>query len=189
MDAIELLTTRSSTSKLQSPAPSDEHWRIIQQAAVRAPDHANLKPWQFIVFKSQEQREALGQLYVKAAKLADENVEQAILDKAAGLAFRAPLVVACIAKYSEHPKVPRVEQVITAGCSVMAMQQAAFVLGYGGIWRTGSYAHNPHMKDLLGLDEQDEIVGYLYLGTPVTDTVIKPQKPIDEFFSDYQIKA
>ena len=187
MDAIELLTTRSSTPRLQQPGPSAEHWQIIQQAAVRSPDHANLKPWQFIVFQSEEQRAALGQLYVKAAKLADENVEEAILEKAAGLAFRAPLVIACIGKVSEHPKVPRVEQVISAGCSVMAMQQAAFALGYGGVWRTGSYAHNPHMKDLLGLSADDEIVGYLYLGTPLTETVIKPQKPFDEFFSEYQI--
>ena len=187
MDAIELLTTRSSTPRLQQPGPSAEHWQIIQQAAVRSPDHANLKPWQFIVFQSEEQRAALGQLYVKAAKLADENVEEAILEKAAGLAFRAPLVIACIGKVSEHPKVPRVEQVISAGCSVMAMQQAAFALGYGGVWRTGSYAHNPHMKDLLGLSADDEIVGYLYLGTPLTETVIKPPKPFYEFFSEYQI--
>lgn len=187
MDAIELLTTRSSTSRLQQPGPSDEHWKIIQQAAVRAPDHASLKPWQFIVFQTQAQRAALGQLYVKAAKLADEKVEEAVLEKAAGLAFRAPLVIACIGKVVEHGKVPRVEQVISAGCSVMAMQQAAFALGYGGVWRTGSYAHNPHMKDLLGLNADDEIVGYLYLGTPLNDMVIKPQKPVDEFFSEYQV--
>ena len=185
MDAIELLTTRSSTSRLQHPGPSAEHWQLIQQAALRSPDHANLRPWQFIVFETEQQRAALGQLYVKAAKLADPNVDAATLEKAANLAFRAPLVIACIAKYSQHPKVPRIEQVISAGCAVQAIQQAAFALGYGGVWRTGSYAHNPHMKTLLTLDEQDEIVGYLYLGTPIGEVVIKPAKPIDDFFTSY----
>lgn len=186
MNAIELLTTRSSTPRLQEPAPNQDELTIIQQAALRAPDHANLQPWQFILFQSEEQRAALGQLYVKAAQLADQNIDQTSLDKAANLAFRAPLVIACIAKYQSNPKVPRVEQVISAGCAVMAMQQAAFALGYGGVWRTGAYAHNPHMKTLLNLDAQDEIVGYLYIGTPQNKTVIKPQKPIASFFSWHQ---
>ena len=64
----------------------------------------------------------------------------------------------------------------------MAMQQAAFALGYGGIWRTGNNAHNPHMKPLLGLEPEDEIVGYLYLGTAVNDIQIKPQRSLKDQF-------
>lgn len=186
MDSIQLLTTRSSTPRLQAPGPSPEHWQIIQKAAVRAPDHAGLRPWQFVVFDNEQSQQALGEMFAAAAKAQDPDIDQMALDKAKGKPKRAPMVIACIAKVKDHPKVPRVEQVVSAGCSVMAMQQAAFALGYGGVWRTGPFAHNPHMKDQLGLNAEDEIVGYLYLGTPIADVVIKPEKPIDEHFVQYQ---
>lgn len=186
MDAIELLTTRSSTPRLQGPKPEGEDWTIIQRAAVRVPDHAGLRPWRFIVFDNEAQLTELGELYAKAAKMDDAEVEDAIVEKARTLPHRAPMVIAVIAKYTEHPKVPRIEQIASASCAAMAMQQAAFALGYGGVWRTGAYAHNPHMKPLLGLDEQDEIVGYLYLGKSLTGEIqIKPQKPFDEHFVSF----
>ena len=186
MDALELLTTRSSTPRLQAPAPTDEHWQLIKKAAMRAPDHGNMRPWSFIIFDDDAALTKLGELYAEAARLDNPDVEEAVVEKALGLPKRAPAVVACIAKYQEHPKVPRVEQVVATGCAIMAMQQAAFTLGYGGVWRTGSYAHNPHMKTLLGLDEQDEIVGYLYLGTPLTETMIKPERPADDYFVRFE---
>ncbi len=186
MDALELLTTRSSSPRLQAPAPSAEQWQTIQKAAVRVPDHAGLQPWQFIVFDDEVSLNALGELYAKAALMEDANVDDAVVEKAKTLPHRAPMVIACIAKYVEHPKVPRIEQIATVSCSVMAMQQAAFAMGFGGIWRTGSYAHNPHMKTLLNLAAEDEIVGYLYLGSAMGDIAIKPQKPIDTCFVKYQ---
>ncbi len=185
MDAIELLTSRSSTPRLQEPAPSAEHWQIIQKAALRAPDHAGLKPWSFVVFNNDEAKTQLGEYFAEALLHADAEATEIKIEKAKKAPFRAPLVVACIAKVKEHPKVPRVEQVLSAGCAVMAMQQAAFALGYGGVWRTGANAHNPHIKTLLGLAAADEIVGYLYLGTPLTTNVIKAEKDTDAFFVEF----
>lgn len=185
MDAIQLLTTRSSTPRLQAPKPGAEDWQTIQRAAVRVPDHGGLKPWRFMVFDNEAALTKLGELYAKAAVLADSDVTTDVVEKAKGLPHRAPLVVAVIAKYIEHPKVPRVEQIASASCAAMAMQQAAFALGYGGVWRTGSYAHNPHMKTLLGLADQDEIVGYLYLGTPIDEIKVKPERPFEPHFTQF----
>lgn len=185
MDAIELLTTRSSCPRLTTPAPSAEHWKIMQQAALRAPDHAGLKPWQYLVFDNPKSQQLLGELMAQAAKLDDPTQSKEALEKIKSKPLRAPLVVACIAKCQSHPKVPRVEQVISAGCGVLAMQQAAFALGYGAVWRTGALCHSENMKQLLNLEPQDEIVGCLYIGTPESEVVIKPEKPIDSFFINY----
>lgn len=44
-----LLSRRSCPPRLLSdPAPSDDHLRLMVEAAVRAPDHAGLRPWRFI---------------------------------------------------------------------------------------------------------------------------------------------
>lgn len=58
------------------------------------------------------------------------------------------------------------EQIVAAGCCVQAMQMAAVAQGYSGIWRSGSWTHDPVVRAGLGCGEHDHIVGFLYLGTP-----------------------
>jgi len=42
---------------------------------------------------------------------------------------------------------------------------AAEAQGYAGIWRTGDAAFDPAVMQVLGLDEDEEIVGFIYIGT------------------------
>jgi len=143
MDAIELLLTRQSDSKLTEPGPSIEQLNIIKQAALRVPDHGCIAPWQFIVVEGQA-REKLGSIYHESAVA--EQQEDKVINRAKELPLRAPMIIIAIAKYQQHPKVPRIEQVQSAGCSVLAMQQAAFAQGLGGIWRTGYFAQSNAVK-------------------------------------------
>lgn len=76
----------------------------------------------------------------------------------------------------EH-KVPEWEQVAAAGCSVHAMQMAAVAQGFGGIWRTGSWTKDPVVREGLGCEEHDKIVGFLYLGTPALKAPAKVAAP------------
>ena len=48
MDAIKNLTERSSSGHLAPPIPSREELELVYRAALRAPDHKNLKPSRFI---------------------------------------------------------------------------------------------------------------------------------------------
>ena len=57
MDALSLLLNRSSQPRLGSPAPSGAALENIMQAALRAPDHACLTPWRFIVCQKEKCRE------------------------------------------------------------------------------------------------------------------------------------
>lgn len=176
MDALELLLTRSSDNKLQEPAPSGEALDNILNAGLRAPDHANLSPFQFIVC-TDEGLKKLSAIFAKA--LTQANKTQAEITKGTNAPFRAPMVIIGICKYKEHEKVPRVEQVSTTACAIQNMQMAAFAQGFNGIWRTGGLAHDDVVRQELGLLESDEIVGYLYLGTPQNQTHIKRQKSQD----------
>ncbi|WP_372767101.1 NAD(P)H nitroreductase [Pseudoalteromonas sp.] len=180
MNALELLLERQSDSKLTTPGPTPEQLEIIKQAALRVPDHAALKPWQFILVEG-DAREKLGEIYYQAAL--NNNADEKTLERAKELPLRAPLIIICIAKYKPHAKVPRIEQVQSAGCAVMAMQQAAFAQGLAGVWRTGSYAQDEYVKQALNLSTDDELVGFLYLGSKVND--IKKSRNIDasDFFT------
>lgn len=179
MDALELLTTRSSQPRLMEPAPSGEALEVIKKAAIRAPDHASLKPWRFIVCQGNGRRK-LGDLLEQAAiagGLSDRDI-----DRAQDLPMRAPLVIIAIAKYKAHPKVPQIEQVASTACAIHSMQMAAVAQGYQGIWRTGIYSQDDNLRQALFLEDEDEIVGFLYLGTSAKEISDKSNLDPEDFF-------
>ncbi|MBQ4832329.1 NAD(P)H nitroreductase [Pseudoalteromonas sp. MMG010] len=181
MDAIELLLHRQSDAKLTTPGPCASQLDIIKRAALRVPDHGCIAPWQFIIVQG-EARHTLGDIYYKSAQL--EQQEEKTINRAKELPLRAPMIIIAIAKYQSHPKVPRIEQVQSAACSVLAMQQAAFAQGLGGIWRTGYFAQSSAVKEALNLSVDDEIVGYLYLGTPEVSCKKSPRHKAEHYFTD-----
>ena len=182
MQALDLLLTRGSQPRLQAPAPEGQALENIKQAALRAPDHACLSPWKFVVCQNQGLTR-LGEVFQQAA-IATNKTEKEI-ERAPQLPFRAPMVMVAIAKYIEHEKVPWVEQVASASCAVSAMQMAAVAQGFGGVWRTGYFAKDPTVKQAFDLSEQDEIVGFLYVGSFVVKCLPKPQKDTAAFFEDW----
>lgn len=161
MDALEALHKRTSYPRLVEPAPSDEELGQICQAALRAPDHGLLRPWRFLLVRG-EARARLGELFVKCLQPDSEEKRAKLKDSP----LRAPVVIVVIARVREHPKVPPVEQICSAAAAAENISLAAFALGYATMWRTGEVAYDPKVKQALGLEEKDAIVGYLYLGTP-----------------------
>lgn len=173
MDAIELLLTRQSTPRLTTPAPDAKQLKIILDAAIRVPDHGALTPWEFII-ATDKGLERLADIFVAAAK--ENGADDDFVNKAKGMPLRAPMVITVVAKTQLHAKVPLLEQQIAAGCATMAMQQAAFALGLGAVWRTGDFAFDANVNQALGLTPQDQIVGFLYLGSPAVIAPTKSQK-------------
>ncbi|RUO81345.1 NAD(P)H nitroreductase [Idiomarina tyrosinivorans] len=179
MDALDLLTQRSSMPRLMEPGPSAEQLTLIHRAAVRAPDHMALTPYRFIEFAGAD-RQLLGDVFQQAAL--NREYSDDVVERAGQIPFRAPLVIACCLQYRAHDKVPRNEQLCSAACATMAMQQAAFAQGLGAIWRTGWMAEDDYVREQLECGDDDEIVGFLYIGTPAVPTPIKPEKDPSGFF-------
>ncbi|MDM7860594.1 NAD(P)H nitroreductase [Alteromonas sp. ASW11-36] len=183
MNAIDLLLNRQSQPRLQAPAPAGEALQIIQQAALRAPDHAGLTPWQFVIIEG-DGLERLGQLFIESVKA--RGGDQESLARAPLLPKRSPMIIAAATRYTDHPKVPRVEQVQSAACAVHAMQMAAFAQGFSGIWRTGSYAQCDVVKQGLGFSSDEELVGFLYLGSSPISPRQPPKRSADDYFSHWR---
>ena len=182
MQAIDLLLNRSSQPRLQAPAPEGQALENIKQAALRAPDHACLTPWKFVVCQ-KEGLKRLGDVFEQAAISADKSDKD--IERAPKLPLRAPMVIVAIAKFTENDKVPWVEQVASASCALHAMQMAAVAQGFAGVWRTGSFAQSSTVKQAFDLSEQDEIVGFLYLGSSPIKPLPKPKRDSASFFEDW----
>lgn len=174
MDALTLLLNRRSASRLTTPAPQGEELNNILAAGMRAPDHGALRPWHFIIMQDDGIKR-FSQLLEKAA--IEDKLGAEVEEKARNAPFRAPLIITVIAKIKDHPKVPQWEQLVAASCTVQAMQMAAVAQGFGGIWRSGSWTENAVVRAGLGCEENDRIVGFLYLGTPELKAPTKVQSP------------
>jgi nitroreductase len=178
MLALDLLLNRRSQPRLVSPAPAGDALDNILQAGFTVPDHHCLSPWRFIVCTGDGLHK-LGKVFENAAinnKKGPESVA-----RAPQLPLRAPMVIVAICDYKEHEKVPRVEQIASTACAVQNMQMAAIAQGYQGIWRTGWYAQDDFVKKQLDCSKDDEILGFLYLGS----TPLKAQKRTPRVIDNY----
>jgi nitroreductase len=176
MDPIELLLSRQSHSKLIAPAPTDSQLDILFKAALRAPDHALLKPWRYRVFQGKSLHQ-LGEKFAEAlAATAPQSSEEDLL-KISQKPLRAPMVIVASVVITEHPKVPAIEQMLSGGASVQNLLMAAHFQGIGAMWRTGSLAYNRHLMDLLNFAEEEILLGFIYLGTEEGEK--RNARPID----------
>lgn len=163
-DVLQFLQQRNSAARLVAPAPSAAQMTEIVRAAVRVPDHAWLRPWRFIVIEG-ERRHAFGELLERCLLARTPDADAPARAKARNAPLRAPMLVVVVARLSEHPKVPMDEQRLSAGCAAHAMLLAAEALGYAGMWRTGAAAHDPAVMEALGMVPNEEVIGFVYIGT------------------------
>lgn len=168
MDALDLLQGRVSVGPdfLGEPAPTDAQIETLIRAALTAPDHGGLRPWSFILVRGGA-RARLGEVFADAARQRDPGIDDAALDRLRGKPQRAPLIIAVAARIDpEHPKIPTIEQILSAGAAAQQLQLAANALGFGAIWLTGESAHDATVREALGLDFDDRLVGFIHIGTP-----------------------
>ncbi|WP_032092789.1 NAD(P)H nitroreductase [Necropsobacter rosorum] len=162
MDALHLLTTRRSEKKLQPPAPNKQQLEQIFQAALHAPDHGKLQPYHFVVIE----KDGLPRFAALLKSAVHEfNLGEERLKKAEDLAFRAPMIIAVVAKINtDIAKVPAWEQTLAAGCATYAMQLAANAQGFDNVWVTGPWVNGSDLRNALGCAENDKIIAFLMLG-------------------------
>lgn len=187
MDALRMLTERVSVPQLTGPEITPQEQEILLRSALRAPDHAWLRPSRYLLVTGEERR-ALGEVFLHATpdwQQLSEDRQQKIL----AMPLRAPLLIIAVSCIRQHPKVPRDEQLLSTGAGVQNILNAAWALGLGAIWRTGEMAVNPQVAEALGLSSQDVIVGFVYVGHVNGHLKQPPELPLDDFVTHWKPKT
>ena len=186
MNATELLLQRVSRPVLESPGPSEEQLDIMFSAALRAPDHARLRPWRFMTV-SGEQRHELGELLAGVSRIDHPDLSPEAVNRMKGLPLRAPLLILAICKYKEHAKVPLIEQQMSLAASVQNLLLAAHAQDLGAIWRTGAICYHPKLAEGLGLADNEQLLGFIYVGTPAGPVKKLQPLELDGFVSHWSV--
>lgn len=168
METIELLKSRESTPwrVLGEPGPSESEVKEFLETAMATPDHGAIRPWRFHVVRG-EARERFGKVLTDALLARKPDADAATVEKDGQRLQQVPLLIVVTARIMEdHPKVPAVEQAVSTGMAAQAILLAAQARGYGGVMLTGDHAYDVNVKRALGLKDKDQIVAFLYIGTP-----------------------
>jgi len=172
--ALEFLLNRRSrpAKTLTGPAPDWQALQPILTAGLRVPDHGKLEPWELLVIGGKEP--------ARLADLAREmgrarGMDPAQADKSALMFQDAPLIVAVVSRPVESPKVPPVEQTLSAGGVCLGLLNAALASGWGANWLTGWTALDEgFLREGLGLEPPAFVAGYVVIGT---ETSAPPERP------------
>ena len=180
METLEAIQTRNSVPLLTDPAPTSEEMSEVYKGALRAPDHARLRPWKFIEVRG-DSRDKLAKIFIDTATALNSDLSENEISKLEKAPHRAPMVIILAANIKEHPKVPEIEQIISLGAAAQNILLGIHEIGYSAVWRTGKMAFNPEITKFLGLEENFKIIGYLYVGTSTGKEKPIPELEIQDF--------
>ena len=134
-----------------SPALVEE----LIEAARWAPTHKHTEPWRFHVVSGDAREEMVEAIVSEGGEFTKDP---------RGKLMRSPLFVAVTQEAVLDDPVRDREDYAAVCCAVQNMMLAATSRGLATKWSTGALAENSAAKRWLGIEEQDRIVAYLYLG-------------------------
>jgi len=181
VDVFDALRSRRSIGKLDGDL-SDAEIRTLVEAGLWAPNHKLTNPWRFTVVRG-DARARLGAYW--AALLADAALEPGVerasfLAKEARKPTRAPVLIVVSSRTDADP-VRAVEDFAAVAAAVQNVLLAAHALGFGAIWRTGPMAYRAEINGFLGLEADDRIVGFVYVGKPAMAPPTPQPRDVDAY--------
>jgi nitroreductase len=180
-----LLSRRSGSAKrMKGPGPSDEQIRTLIQAATRVPDHGKLTPWRFLIFKN-EARNAFGELLVRALKESEPAATEERVEQERTRFLRAPVIIGVVSRVREGLPIPEWEQILSAGASCQTLCIAAHAMGFVASWITEWCAYNPAVRAGLGLETNERIAGFIYLGHPAEPLEDRPRPAFETIAKEW----
>jgi len=186
LDAIELLKARRSVKprEMTAPGPSTAEIETILTIGARVPDHGKLAPWRFILFEGDARARA-GEIIASVFAKKNPQATAAEIEVEKGRLTDAPLVIGVISFTRPHPKVPPLEQEMSAGASAMNIVTAATALGYGACWLTGWFAFDRDVLDGFGLKADEKLVGFIHIGTPSRPSEDRPRPVLSDIVTRF----
>jgi len=178
-----LLTRRSVGSAfLKEPGPDAAELEQMLTIATRVPDHGKLTPWRLVVIEGDARQKA-GDRLAEIAARKNPNADAASIEMERGRFLPAPLTIGVISAPKPNPKIPEIEQLLSAGNVAFNLVHAAHALGFAASWVTRWYAFDPEAAAMLGAREGERFVGFVQIGTSTAVMEDRDRPRLDDIVS------
>lgn len=186
LDAIQRLLARRSVAprRLGAPGPSDAQLAQAIRAALRAPDHGALIPWRAIHIVAGR-RDALAQLFAEEKLRRDPLATAEDIVRAREHALNAPALLAFVVCVRVGVTVPAHEQWLAAGAALGNLLNAFDAQRFGAIVLSGERCGDAALARALGLREDEQLVGFVSVGTVRKAPPDALEKPIAAVWSTW----
>lgn len=158
MTVLDAVTRRRSQPRVTHTAPSHDELLPLVAAAATVADHGSLRPWRLIELRG-DARERLGAAMVLASATAAKDAA-----KLATKPLRAALLVAVVAVQKPSTKVAAWEQEAVASGVAHVLSLLLDEAGWGVMWRTGHLTRSQAVREMHGLADNEQLLGWLYVG-------------------------
>lgn len=184
--SLDFLNQRLSVParQLGEPGPDDDQRDALLTAAIRVPDHGRLAPWRLRLIRGDARRE-FGENLARIHAERDPDVAEKKLTKDRERYLSAPLIVVVVAHVLKDHKIPEQEQLLSAGCVAYNLLLGAQALGFAAQWLTGWAAYDRKVADMLGLGSDEQVIGFIHIGTPVEEASEHPRATVDDVVAEW----
>ena len=180
MDLQTAIHTRISVPKMKSDDLPREIIQKLLDAGNQAPNHHRVRPWRFFVLTG-EARNRLGDVFAASQRDRQPDLSPEAYDKTRALPLRAPVVIAVgVDKPAPDTKVIEIENVCAAAAACENILLTAHDFGLGGMWRTGEWARDPKVKAFFGLEPDQYLIAFLYIGYSAGEVKFIERPPVND---------
>ncbi len=179
MDTFDILRKTIINRRSTKPAAlngkkiDDEQVKQLLELASWAPTHGMTEPWRFVVY-SNEAVQQFGQAHAELYKqhTPPEKFVAAKYEKQLHNGDKASHLVLVYMQRGGNPNITPLEEICATAAAAEHILLGAEALGIAVLWSTGGSILQPAMKEYLSLNEEDVVIGMLYLG--YTDEPARP---------------
>jgi nitroreductase len=139
--------------------------QYLLELADWAPTHGRTEPWRFVIFSGEGLKNFAQQhadLYKKYT--AEESFTNAKYQNIIQNGEKASHIIAVYMKRQLTQKIPLIEELAATAAAIEHLLLGAQEQGIAALWSTGGMTYHDSMKQLLGLGENDQMMGLIYLG-------------------------
>ncbi len=145
-----------------------------------APTHKLTEPWRFTVFTGGGLKKLAAFQADLYRKNAGEKFRQEKYDKLLTTPLACSHVIAIGMKRSTAVNIPEMEEMAAVACAVQNLYLSVTAYGLGGYWSTGAITFEPGAGSFFGLEGEDKLLGFFYLGVVGTPSGKGSRKPVQE---------
>lgn len=161
----KVISSRRTIKPQQMNGTAIEQDKIEEliQLADWAPTHGRTEPWRFYIWGGSKVA-TFCKDHADMKRAAQADFTDDAYEKLSAMGDKASHVIIAVMRRGDLPKVPALEEVAATAAAIQNLLLGAESLGIAVYWGTGGSVLQPEMKAYLGLREEDQVLGALYLG-------------------------
>jgi nitroreductase len=159
--------------------PDEIIWQLLENANW-APTHKRTEPWRFSVFCGDGRKKFADFQASSYKETAGEKFKEDKYLKLQRTPLECSHIIAIGMKRNESSGIAEIEEIAAVACAVQNIYLSVTAYGLGGYWSTGGVTYQSQAKPFFGLDDQDRLMGFFYLGYIKIPSVNGTRKPVKD---------